>query len=96
MSRKKSDVVRPYPPTFVSRGTLAYQLDISESKLAQLLERGLLPRAEPRIDGMERWYWPSVVAFMRGRSIDDLELDAARDDASDPYMTRLKKRGVAA
>jgi hypothetical protein len=91
MTRRKSAVVRPYPPTFVSKATLAYQLDLSDTSVSALVAKGTLPKAKPGLDGIERWWWPEVEAVVRGLVIHDCQEDATADDA---FMAGIKKRAA--
>ena len=65
MSRKKSDIKRPYPPDYVSRATLAYRLEVSESKIDMLVASRQLP-APIMIEGQKRWRWQDVDAVLAG------------------------------
>jgi predicted DNA-binding transcriptional regulator AlpA len=42
---RKAEVIRPFPPEFVSAETLAYLLDYSRSTVDDYVRRGLLPKA---------------------------------------------------
>jgi hypothetical protein len=90
MTRRKYSVVRPYPPTFVSRSTLAYQLDLSDTSVATLIAKGALPKAKPGLDGIERWWWPEVEAIVRGLK-SEADLDG-QTDVVDPYMQGVLNR----
>lgn len=51
------------PPSYVSKATLAKELDISESTVDAWVQRGILP--EPiRCGTSVRWCWAQVVAAM--------------------------------
>lgn len=52
------------PPSYVSKATLAAELDISESTVDALVQRGTLPRPI-RIGGSVRWSWAQVDASLR-------------------------------
>jgi predicted DNA-binding transcriptional regulator AlpA len=65
------------PPSFVSKATLAAELDMSESTVDSYVQRGLLPKPIRRA-GSVRWYWPHVEAAM-------LSAGAAQD-GDDPFM----------
>ncbi|MCC5968406.1 MAG: transcriptional regulator [Pararhodobacter sp.] len=68
------------PPSFVSKATLAAELELSESTIDSYVQRGILPKPI-RVGGSVRWDWESVVAAL-----------SARSDSSegDPFM-----KGVA-
>ncbi|GBF27946.1 hypothetical protein MnTg02_03007 [bacterium MnTg02] len=61
MSRKKSDIRRPFAPDYVSRATLAFRLDFSEGKIDTLVDDGVLP-SPILIEGQKRWRWADVDA----------------------------------
>jgi hypothetical protein len=96
MGLRKSDIRRPYAPDFASRTTIAYRLDISLSKLSDLISKGDFPRPAPGIDGLERWWWPDVEAFMLGKSGGDDTARATNEGLVDPYITRIKNRVATA
>lgn len=47
------------PPSFLSKATLAAELDMSESTVDDYVRRGLLP-APIRMAGSLRWSWAQV------------------------------------
>ncbi|MBB94670.1 MAG: transcriptional regulator [Rhodobacteraceae bacterium] len=63
------------PPSFVSKATLAAELDMSESTVDSYVQRGLLPRPIKR-GGSVRWCWAEVVAAMN-----------AEASGEDPFMS---------
>jgi len=69
-------IVGQRPPSYVSKGTLAAELDISESTVDAWVQRGILPRPF-RVGGSVRWDWAQVVAA--------LSANAATAEA-DPFM----------
>lgn len=81
MSRKKSDIKRPYAPDYISRASLAYRLDVSESRIDQLVATGVLP-PPIEIDGQKRWRWEDVDATLAG---DPSMPVTGRDDDNDPH-----------
>lgn len=60
----------PRPPSFVSKATLAAELDMSESTVESYVQRGLLPKPIRR-GGSVRWSWAEVVANLRQESAGD-------------------------
>lgn len=48
------------PPAYVSRSTLARELDMSESTVDEMVRRGVLPRPLRLSSGCVRWRWASV------------------------------------
>lgn len=64
------------PPSYVSKATLAAELDISESTVDALVQRGVLPRPV-KVGGSVRWNWALV----------DASLDASRSAPdADPFI----------
>lgn len=72
----RSSILGPRPPSYVSKATLAAELDMSESTIDSYVQRGLLPKPIKR-GGSVRWRWAEVDA--------DLMRQATGDD--DPFMT---------
>lgn len=68
------------PPSYVSKATLAQELDMSVSTIDNLVQRGILPKPV-RVGGSIRWSWAQVDAY--------LSASAAAPEA-DPFM-----KGVA-
>jgi predicted DNA-binding transcriptional regulator AlpA len=48
------------PPAFVSKRTLARELDCAESTVDELVKRGVLPRPFRLSNGCVRWRWADV------------------------------------
>lgn len=71
----RAPVLGPRPPSYVSKATLAAELDMSESTVDSYVQRGLLPKPIKR-GGAVRWCWAEVDA--------DLRRHAAGD--ADPFM----------
>lgn len=55
------------PPSFVSKSTLAAELDLSESTVDSYVQRGLLPKPH-RWGGSVRWCWADVYASLRSEA----------------------------
>ncbi|OWJ72510.1 transcriptional regulator [Haematobacter massiliensis] len=51
------------PPSYVSKATLAAELDLSESTIDSLVDRGILPKPI-RLGGSVRWCWAQVDASL--------------------------------
>lgn len=64
------------PPSFVSKATLAAELDISESTVNSLVQRGILPKPI-KMGGSVRWSWAQVVEALAA---------SASSSEADPYM----------
>ena len=74
----RPSILGPRPPSYVSKATLAAELDMSESTVDSYVQRGLLPKPIRR-GGSVRWCWAEVDA--------DLRRQAAGDD--DQFMSGL-------
>lgn len=80
MSRATRRTLGDRPPSFMSRATLAAELDISESTIDEYVRRGILPKPARLSDGCVRWRWAAVQS-----SLASLESNA--DSAPvDPFM----------
>lgn len=66
------------PPSYVSKATLAAELDLSESTVDSYVQRGLLPKPF-RWGGSVRWCWADVAA----------RLDANASGGDDQFMAGL-------
>ncbi len=60
-------IVGDRPPSFVSKATLAAELDVSETTVDNLVQRGILPKPI-RLGGSVRWPWAQVVASLGASS----------------------------
>ena len=65
-------ILGPRPPSFVSKATLAAELDMSETTVDSYVQRGLLPKPIKR-GGSVRWCWAEVEADLRRQSDTDLD-----------------------
>lgn len=52
-------IVGDRPPSYVSKATLAAELDMSETTVDSYVQRGLLPKPF-KFDGSVRWCWAEV------------------------------------
>jgi predicted DNA-binding transcriptional regulator AlpA len=80
MPRPTSDPPRHRPPSYLSRRTLADELDAAESTVDELVRRGILPKPVHLSSGCGRWSWTDVdvaLASLKGASVTDI----------DPYLT---------
>ena len=89
MSRKKSDIKRPYPPAYLSRASLAYRLDMSESKIDELVSAGILPQPL-LIDRQRRWSWREVDSAIQGAQ-NNVADDSSIDEMSEGIQSVAKK-----
>lgn len=76
----KRAVIGDRPPSYLSKATLAAELDMSESTVESYVQRGLLPKPF-KWGSSVRWCWAEVQA--------SLSLQNVGDD--DPYMARLDR-----
>lgn len=74
------------PPSFVSKATLAAELDIGESTVDDLVKRGMLPRPI-KIGGSVRWCWATVQQSLISMS--------PGNEASDPFLKALSDEAAA-
>lgn len=68
------------PPSYLSRATLAHELDVSESTVDDMVRRGVLPKALRLSSGCVRWCWQDVqvaLAALKG---------GADTSTSDPFL----------
>ena len=75
------------PPSYVSKATLAAELDISELTVDDYVKRGLLPKPI-HLGGSVRWCWAQVQA--------SLEPLAGSGQPSDPFIVGLRNVSTAA
>jgi predicted DNA-binding transcriptional regulator AlpA len=75
-------IVGQRPPSFVSKATLAAELDLGESTIDDLVKRGVLPRPI-RIGGSVRWSWASVQSALTSMG--------TGGDNADPFLKALKQ-----
>jgi len=76
----RSVIIGHRPPSFVSKATLAAELDISEATVNSLVQRDILPKPI-KMGGSVRWNWAQVVEALAA---------SASSPEVDPYM-----RGVS-
>ena len=67
------------PPSFLSRSSLAVELDISESTVDEMVRRGVLPKPLKMSAGCVRWSWSAVESALAS-------LAGTTDDGADPLM----------
>ncbi len=58
------------PPSYVSKSTLAAELDMSESTIDSYVQRGILPKPFRR-GGSVRWRWADVDASFNPETAGD-------------------------
>lgn len=79
------------PRSFLSRATLAWELDIAESTVDDFVRRGILPPPVKLTNGCVRWDWDMVK--MAVRSLPAPPPPGAAGDTGDPYDAGVKKLG---
>lgn len=68
------------PPTYLSKRSLARELDVSESTVGEMVRRGVIPRPLRLSPGCIRWNWDSVRASLAS-------LETGGEDArEDPFV----------
>lgn len=87
MSRAKSDIKRSYPPQYVGKASLAYLLDMSETKINQAIASGQLP-SSVMVLGVERWNFVDIRSWIDSGAEGAEDLD----NNEDPFMVALIDR----
>jgi predicted DNA-binding transcriptional regulator AlpA len=67
------------PSAYMTRATLAAELQIGESTVDEMVRRGVLPRPVRLSSGCVRWRWASVdhaLSSMEGGENDPIAVDA--------------------
>ena len=54
------------PPAYLSRASLARELDCSESTVDEMVRRGVIPPAMRLSSGCVRWRWADVDLALKG------------------------------
>jgi predicted DNA-binding transcriptional regulator AlpA len=88
MTKASRIILGDRPPSYVSKATLAAELDVSESTIDDYVQRGLLPKPI-KLGGCVRWRWATVQA-----SLDPLAGAGGFPD-NDPFMAGLKNVSAA-
>lgn len=78
--REKVDKFYERPPAYVSRATLAHELDCAESTVDEMVKRGTLPKPLHLSSGCVRWCWDDVVMALASLK------EAASVTEGDPYL----------
>ena len=60
------------PPSYMSKATLAAELDLSETTVDGYVRRGLLPKPV-KIGGSVRWCWDEVDATLRRLNLGEID-----------------------
>lgn len=72
------------PPSFLSRSSLAAELDMSPSTVDEMVRRGVLPRPIKLSNGCVRWEWRAVETALASRG------SAANDTTSDTILAGVR------
>jgi predicted DNA-binding transcriptional regulator AlpA len=64
----KFPIIGERPPSYVSKATLAAELDMSESTVDSYVQRGLLPKPF-KWGGSVRWCWADVAASLSAKAV---------------------------
>lgn len=67
-------------PSYLSRATLAHELDVSESTITEMVRRGVLPKPLQLSGGCVRWCWQDVQAALVSLN------GGAETSVSDPFL----------
>lgn len=78
------------PPAYLSKRTLARELDLSESTVDEMVRRGVLPKPLRLSTGCVRWSWAAVEA-----SLASIET-SGNTGAGDPFLTGAEDATKAA
>jgi|GEM_PF-1779202 Predicted transcriptional regulator len=69
---------------YLSRKSLAFALDMSESTVDELVRRGVLPKPLRLSSGSVRWRWEAVDEALAALS------PGSNTEASDPYLAGVE------
>lgn len=72
------------PPAYLSKRTLARELDLSESTVDEMVRRGVLPKPLRLSTGCIRWSWEAVSASLASLAPE------GNTGPSDPYMAGVE------
>ena len=86
-------IVTERPPSFVSRKKLAWELNVSESTVDELVRRGIIPRATKLTPGCVRWSWTAVETALASLTDTADNGDQFMQGASNAIKTATEGRG---
>lgn len=72
------------PPAFLSKASLARELDCAESTIDELVRRGILPKPTKLTSGMVRWSWASVEMAL-------ISIQGGGTEPADPFMAAVER-----
>jgi predicted DNA-binding transcriptional regulator AlpA len=73
------------PPAYLSKASLARELDCAESTVDELVRKGILPPPLKLSGGCVRWCWQDVTVALGALK--------GTATASDPYMAAVSQHG---
>jgi predicted DNA-binding transcriptional regulator AlpA len=73
------------PPAYLSRASLARELDVSETTVTEMVRRGVLPQPVKLSSGCVRWCWTDVQA-----SLAPLSNGNAPQASNDPFLEGVR------
>ena len=71
------------PPAYLSKASLARELDCAELTIDELVRRAIIPKPRRVTGGCVRWSWTEV----------ELALGSLKDGEGDPYLSGIAKLG---
>jgi len=76
------------PPAYLSRASLARELDCSESTIDEMVRRGVIPPAMRLSSGCVRWRWADVDLALKGYA-------PGNDSEGDPISRGIRNAAQA-
>ena len=73
------------PPAYMSCASLARQLDVSESTVAAMVQRGVIPKPLKLSPGCLRWCWADVQS-----ALSSLGSPGVANDDDDPFIKGVR------
>ncbi|QAU49927.1 transcriptional regulator [Bradyrhizobium guangzhouense] len=70
-------------PSYLSKKSLAHELDMAESTVDEMVRRGVLPKPLKLSAGCVRWSWTAVEQALAS-------LGGTAEEDADPYMRGIK------
>lgn len=84
------------PPAYLSKASLAVELDCSESTIDEMVRRGVLPKPLRLSNGCVRWSWADVemaLSSLKEGGQQDPFLEGARNVTQIPEGRRAASQG---
>ena len=76
---------------YLCRSQLAYELDMSESTVDEMVRRGVLPKPIKLSSGCVRWCWADVQAALTSLK----QATIAAGQSSDPYIAGVRNAKIS-